>query len=68
MRLIILIFVSGCCFGCSQSVEIAALKASLRTSEETIVAASSAAVTKTDEAIGILKDNTTALAEIQSNI
>ena len=63
-----LLFVSGCCFGCSQSGEIAALKASLRTSEETIVAASSATVTKTDEAIGILKDNTTALAAIKAKV
>jgi hypothetical protein len=54
--------------GCSQSGEIAALKASLRTSEETIVAASSATVTKTDEAIGILRENTTALAAIKSQI
>ena len=54
--------------GCSQSGEIAALKASLRTSEETIVAASSATVTKTDEAIVILKENTTALAAIKSQI
>ena len=64
----LLLFVSGCCFGCSQSSEIEALKASLRTSEETIVAATSATVTKTDEAIGILKDNTTALAAIKANI
>ena len=68
MRSILLLFVSGCCFGCSQSGEIAALKASLRTSEETIVAASSATVTKTDEAIVILKENTTALAAIKSQI
>ena len=68
MRSILLLFVSGCCFGCSQSGEIEALKASLRTSEETIVAASSATVTKTDEAIIILKDNTTALAAIKASI
>ena len=68
MRSIILLFVSGCCFGCSQSGEIEALKASLRTSEETIVAATSATVTKTDEAIIILKENTTALAAIKSQI
>jgi hypothetical protein len=54
--------------GCSQSGEIAALKASLRTSEETIVAASSATVTKTDEAIGILRENTTALAAIKAKV
>jgi hypothetical protein len=64
----LLLFVSGCCFGCSQSGETEALKASLRTSEETIVAASSATVTKTDEAIIILKENTTALAAIKANI
>lgn len=68
MRSIILLFISGCCFGCSQSGEIAALKASLRTSEETIVAASSATVTKTDEAIGILKDNTAALTAIKTKV
>jgi hypothetical protein len=68
MRSILLLLVSGCCFGCSQSGEIAALKASLRTSEETIVAASSATVTKTDEAIVILKDNTTALAAIKAKV
>lgn len=66
MRSILLLFVSGCCFGCSQSGEIAALKASLRTSEETIVAASSATVEKTDEAIVILKENTAALSAIKS--
>lgn len=68
MRWILLLLVSGCCFGCSQSGEIAALKSSLRTSEETIVAASSATITKTDEAIVILKENTTALAAIQAKI
>ena len=67
-HILCLLFVSGCCFGCSQSGEIEALKESLRTSEETIVAATSATVTKTDEAIGILKDNTTALAAIKANI
>lgn len=55
-------------FGCSQSGEIAALKASLRTSEETIVAASSATVTKTDEAIVILKENTAALSAIKTKV
>jgi len=69
MRSILLLFVvSGCCFGCSQSGEIAALKASLRTSEETIVAASSATVTKTDEAIVILKENTAALSAIKTKV
>lgn len=68
MRSILLLFVSGCCFGCSQSGEIAALKASLRTSEDNVVAASSATVTKTDEAISILRENTTALAAIKSQI
>ena len=63
-----LLFVAGCCFGCSQSGEIAALKASLRTSEQTIVAASSANVTKTDEAIGILKENTAALTAIKTKV
>lgn len=72
MRSILLLFVSGCCFGCcfgcSQSGEIAALKASLRTSEETIVAASSATVEKTDEAIVILKENTAALSAIKTKV
>lgn len=68
MRSILLIFVSGCCFGCSQSGEIAALKASLRTSEETIVAASSATLTKQDEAIGILRENTAALSAIKTKV
>lgn len=68
MRSILLLIFSWCCFGCSQSGEIAALKASLRTSEETIVAASSATVTKTDEAIGILRENTAALAVIKAKI
>lgn len=68
MRSLILLFVAGCCFGCSQSGEIAALKASLRTSEETIVAASSATVTKTDEAIVILKENTAALSAIKTKV
>jgi len=64
MRYVLLLLLAGC----SQSGEIAALKASLRTSEETIVAASSATVAKTDEAIGILKDNTTALAAIKAKV
>ena len=64
MRYLLLLLLAGC----SQSGEIEALKASLRTSEETIVAASTATVTKTDEAIGILKDNTTALAAIKAKV
>jgi hypothetical protein len=68
MRLIILIFVSGCCFGCSQSVELAALKLSLANAQESIVDTQSKQIDKTDEAIGILRDNTTALAAIQANI
>jgi hypothetical protein len=68
MRLIILIFVSGCCFGCSQSVELAALKLSLANAQESIVDTQSKQIDKTDEAIGILRENTTALAAIKANI
>jgi len=63
-----LLFVSGCCFGCSQSGELAALKLSLANAQESIFETQSKQIDKTDEAIGILKDNTTALAAIQANI
>lgn len=59
MRSIFLIFVSGCCFGCGDSQELAALKASLRITGDEVVA-------KQDESILILKENTTALAAIKS--
>jgi len=54
--------------GCGESGELAALKASLRVSEETVVKSSEAVVAKTDEAVAILRENTTALAAIKSQI
>lgn len=68
MRSIILLFVSGCCFGCSQSGEIAVLKTSLRDYEETVVKRSQAVEEKTDEAIVILRDNTASLTAIKTKV
>lgn len=61
MRSILLIFVAGCCIGCGDSQELAALKASLRVTGEEVIA-------KQDESLTILKDNTTALAAIKSQV
>ena len=61
MRSIVLIFVCGCCFGCGDSQDLASLKSSLRiTGEEVIV--------KQDEALTILRENTTALAAIKAKV
>jgi hypothetical protein len=54
--------------GCGDSGELTALKLSLANAQESIVDTQSKQIDKTDEAIGILKDNTTALAAIQANI
>jgi hypothetical protein len=54
--------------GCGESGELAALKASLRVSEEAVVKSTEAVAMKTDEAVTILKENTTALAAIKSQI
>lgn len=63
MKLIFLIFVSGCCFGCglTDDPDMRELKSSLRITGEEVVA-------KQDEAIVILKENTTALAAIKSQV
>ena len=61
MRSIFLVFVSGCCLGCGNSQELASLKSSLRITGEKVVA-------KQDKALTILRDNTTALAAIKSQI
>jgi hypothetical protein len=61
MRSIFLIFVSGCCLGCGDSEELASLKSSLRITGEEVVA-------KQDESIGILRENTTALARIETKL
>jgi hypothetical protein len=54
--------------GCGDSGELTALKLSLANAQESIVETQSKQIDKTDEAIGILKDNTTALAAIKSQI
>ena len=54
--------------GCGDSGELAALKLSLANAQESIVDTQSKQIDKTDEAIIILKDNTTALAAIQADI
>ena len=54
--------------GCGDSGELTALKLSLANAQESIVDTQSKQIDKTDEAIGILKNNTTALAAIKSQI
>ena len=54
--------------GCGDSGELTALKASLANAEESIVETQAKQIDKTDEAIGILRENTTALAAIKSQI
>ena len=54
--------------GCGDSGELAALKLSLANAQESIVDTQSKQIDKTDEAIIILKDNTTALAAIKASI
>ena len=54
--------------GCGESGELAALKASLRVSEETVAKSTASVEVKQDEAVSILKENTTALAAIKSQI
>lgn len=61
MRSIFLIFVSGCCLGCGDSEELASLKSSLRITGDEVAA-------KQDTAITILKDHTTALTAIKSQV
>jgi hypothetical protein len=63
MRLIFLIFVSGCCLGCglTDDPDMRELKNSLRITGEEVVA-------KQDESIVILKENTHALAAIKSQV
>jgi hypothetical protein len=55
-------------FGCGDSGELAALKSSLANAQESIVETQTAQIDKTSEAIEILRDNTTALAAIKSQI
>jgi len=54
--------------GCGDSGELTALKASLANAEESIVETQAKQIDKTDEAIGILRENTTALAAIKGQI
>ena len=54
--------------GCGDSGELAALKSLLANAQESIVETQATQIEKTDEAIVILKDNTTALAAIQADI
>ena len=61
MRSIFLIFVSGCCLGCGDSAELVALKSSLRITGEEVVS-------KQDESLTILRENTTALAAIKDQV
>ena len=54
--------------GCGDAGELAALKSLLANAQESIVETQATQIDKTDEAIVILKDNTTALAAIKANI
>ena len=54
--------------GCGNSGELVALKLSLANAQESIIDTQAKQIDKTDEAIVILKDNTTALAAIKANI
>jgi hypothetical protein len=54
--------------GCGDSGELAALKLSLANAQESIVETQSKQIDKTDEAIGILRNNTTALAAIKAKV
>ena len=54
--------------GCGDSGELAALKSLLANAQESIVETQATQIDKTDEAIVILKDNTTALAAIKADI
>ena len=54
--------------GCGDAGELAALKSLLANAQESIVETQATQIDKTDEAIVILKDSTTALAAIQANI
>jgi hypothetical protein len=63
MRSILLIFVAGCCLGCglADDPDMRELKSSLRITGEEIVV-------KQDESLVILRENTTALAAIKSQV
>jgi hypothetical protein len=63
MRSILLVFATGCCMGCglTDNPDMRELKTSLRITGEEVVA-------KQDESIVILKENTTALAAIKSQV
>lgn len=54
--------------GCGESGELAALKASLRVSEENVAKSTQAVEVKQDEAIVILKENTASLARIEKQL
>jgi hypothetical protein len=54
--------------GCGDSGELTALKASLANAQESIVETQGKQIDKTDEAIGILRENTTALAAIKAKV
>jgi hypothetical protein len=61
MKYFPLLFIAGCCFGCSDSSQLTALKESLRVSGEHVAV-------KQDESLTILRENTTALAAIKSQV
>jgi hypothetical protein len=54
--------------GCGDSGELTALKLLLANAQESIVETQSKQIDKTDEAIGILRNNTTALAAIKAKV
>lgn len=56
-----LLFITGCCLGCGDSPELAALKASLQVTGEEVFA-------KQDESLVILRENTAALSEIKQQV
>ncbi len=63
-----IIWVALLAVGCGESGELAALKASLRVSEENVAKSTQAVEVKQDEAIVILKDNTASLTAIKTKI
>lgn len=54
--------------GCGESGQLAAMRTAFENANETVVAEQKATAQKTDEAVGILKDNTAALARIEKQL
>jgi len=54
--------------GCGDSGQLAAMRTALENASETVVAEQKVTAQKTDEAVGILKENTAALARIEKSL